>query len=123
MKQPARPSGGPAPELPMDIADAAGGFGVLAGLLSAALPYFLGLTVALSIVGAGVGLVRLSGPAAHGPTGPWTAVGAWGPLGIGWIFFLSVEGPAVVARGVVLGASAVPLWLLSRRTRPFGGLP
>jgi|GEM_PF-4394077 len=106
----------------MDGAEAAGTFGLLAGALSVLLPYFLGLAVALSILGAGIGLVRIATEAAGGPRGGWRAVEAWAPLAVGWTFFLTAAGPVAAFRGLALGASAIPLWLQVRRSPPFGGI-
>ncbi len=121
MKPRSRPRPGPVPELPMDVAEAAGGFGLLSGALSVLLPYFLGLVVALSILGAGVGIVRLFGSSDPGATGPRVAVAALAPLAIGWALFLAAPGPLARARGLALGLASVPLWLTVRRRRPFGG--
>ena len=106
----------------MDVGEASGSFGLLAGVLSVLLPYFLGLVVALGILGAGVGILRMPLVAATHGTGRWIFLVAWGPLALGWTIFLSAPGPVASFRGLVLGASAVPLWVTVRRPPAFGGL-
>jgi hypothetical protein len=106
----------------MDLAEASGAFGLLSGLLSALLPYFLGLTLALSIVGAGVGLLRLFGPGAEAASGPRHALALLAPVAVGWTVFVADPAPVARWRGLLLGLSSIPLWWTVRRRRPFGGL-
>lgn len=102
-----------APELPLDVSDAAGLFGLLAGVLSVVVPYFVGLVVVLAAIGASVGLGRLPGATQRGL--------ALGPLAAGAGAFLFVPAPGAAYRGLVLAASALPIWWLSRRPPAFGG--
>ncbi len=91
MKRRAHRPAPPAPELPLDVAEAAGSFGLFSGLLSAFLPYFLGLVVALSILGAGVGIVRISTLDPSGSSNSRTAVAAFAPVAVGWAIFLAAR--------------------------------
>lgn len=120
MKRRAKPVRPPAPELPMDAVDAAAGFGLLAGLLSAMAPYFTGLVVALAAITAGLGLVRYVGSARGARrSGAWAF--GFAVASIGWTGFLLPGVAPSELRGPILGGSLVPLWLLARRPRPFGG--
>lgn len=114
---------GPPPDLAMDPVDAAGLFGLLAGGLSIVLPYFDGLTLALSALGAGAAVVRAAPEPRTSPRrrsrSLWTGV-VFSAAGMG-VFLL---GPPILdrVRGLVLGVAAVPLWIVARRRVPFGGI-
>ena len=104
--------------------DAAGGFGLFAGLLSVLLPFFLGLAVVLAALAFGTGAVRLAGP----PTrrAPSTVDRRNGLLallvaGTGWIGFLIFSTDLERLRGLFLGLTLVPLWWTARRPSAFGG--
>jgi hypothetical protein len=112
------------PELPIDVVDATGLLGALAGVLSMALPFFLGLTIALSALLVSAGLLRRAGdPARARSAGPirrryWWGFGA---SAMAWTFLLAhptADGPFV---GAVLGIAGLPLWSVARRPLPFGG--
>lgn len=112
----------PPPELSMDTVDAAGFFGLLAGALSIVLPYFDGLTLAMSALGAGAAVVR-SGrePRPQGRQGSrvlWSGVAM---TAAGMAVFLAAPPVLDQVRGLVLGTAAVPLWLAARQPLPFGG--
>ena len=104
----------------MDTVDAAAGFGLLAGLLSVGAAYFSGLVVALAAITAGVAAVRYvdRGRVPHG-RGRWGL--GFGVASAGWAGFLLPGFVPTPLRGAILGGSLVPLWLLARRPRPFGG--
>ena len=114
----------PRPELPLDTADATGVFGLLSGVLSIGVPYFLGLTAALSALGLAVALPRLlaTGVSSRWPcrSGPFPYVAAAIALS-GWAAFAVGAGLFPSLRGAVLAASSVPLWWGTRRPIAFGG--
>jgi hypothetical protein len=121
MTPPVRP---PYPELPLDVVDATGLVGALAGALSLALPYFLGLTIALGALLLASSVVRRAGDAAACRIGPTTRRRYWlgfGTFAIAWAILLAH--PAFVRgfTGVTLGAGGLPLWWVARRPLPFGG--
>jgi hypothetical protein len=122
MKRTARAARPPTPELPMDVADACGSFGLLSGVLSVFLAYFVGLAVTLSILAVGIGVLRLFGAGAAGGPGRGTAVVTLAPMAIGWTMFAVAPGPFARFRGLALGISLVPLWWAVRRPRAFGGM-
>jgi hypothetical protein len=121
MKRSVRAPRSPTPELPMDVADACGSFGLLSGFLSVFLSYFVGLAVTLSILTVGIGVLRLFGPGAESGPGRRTALVSLAPMAIGWTMFVAAPGPFARFRGLALGVSSVPLWWAIRRPRPFGG--
>ena len=121
MNAPARP---PYPELPLDLVDATGLLGALAGVLSLTLPYFLGLTIALGALLLAASAVRRAGDAAAGRTGPTVRRRYW--LGFGtsvfaWGILLAHPSFADGFTGVTLGAGGLPLWWVARRPLPYGG--
>ena len=121
MKPKEKPVRPPVPELPMDTVDASAGFGLLAGLLSVGVAYFSGLVVALAALTAGVAASRYVDRNRGPPRRGGWALG-FGIASVGWAGFLL---PGVVPppfRGALLGGSLLPLWLLARRPRPFGGV-
>ena len=92
----------------MDPTTVAGLFGLLAGVLSVPIPYFSGLTAALSALLAATVVVRWarSGrPSIH----LRSSLPAIAVVVVGWTVFLG--GPALLSpvRGLVLGASGLPL--------------
>lgn len=111
-------------ELPMDLVEASGLFGALAGGLSVLLPFFLGLATTLSVLLIAGGLLRVAeGRRATSDRRPrWrpyviafaVAIGAWA---------LVLAHPENLARftGAILGAGGVPLWRAARRAPAFGG--
>lgn len=104
----------------MDTVDASAGFGLLAGLLSVGAGYFSGLVVALAAITAGVAGARfVDRDRGHPGIARWGL--GFGIASAGWAGFLlpGVVPPAL--RGAILGGSLLPLWLLARRPRPFGG--
>ncbi|MCI4339709.1 MAG: hypothetical protein L3J73_00355 [Thermoplasmata archaeon] len=110
-------------ELPLDLVDATGLLGVLAGVLSLALPYFLGLTAALGAILFAVALRRRPESATVPPRPDLQrayAIG-FGAAVAGWVF-VGLH-PAALGRlvGVVLGVAGLPLWWAARRPLPFGG--
>ena len=117
-----RPAPGlPAPELPMDALDAAGGFGALAGVLSVVLPYFVGLVLALAALSVGVAVPRVSTTGSRGkPASRWAL--AFGLTGAGWLLFVAPVPLLANIRGLLLGSSILPLWWVARRPRAFGGI-
>ena len=112
------------PELPIDLVDATGLLGALAGVLSVALPFFLGLAVALSAILLSAGLLRCAGEGARRRADGTMRRRYWfgfGAAAIAWAVVFAH--PSVVDRfvGAGLGVSGLPLWSIARRSLPFGG--
>ena len=111
-----RPPRRAAPGLDVDAVDAAGLFGLLSGVLATVLPYFLGLTFALSALLLALAMVRRAGQArAPGALAP-------APLAcavVGWGVALAV--PLGAWRGLLLATCSLPLWWRLRRAPAFGG--
>ena len=117
--RPARPDW----ELPMDLIDAAGLLGAFAGVLSIAVPYFMGLTAALALCLLAAALIRRP-PRGAPPTGPDAGRGflLGFALALGaWTFLVLHPAPWDRYTGAVLGLAGLPLWAITRRRRPFGG--
>jgi len=119
-----RPRPPPYPELPMDLVDATGLLGALAGALSIVAPFFFGLTAALGAMLLSSGILRRVDAKGRGAPddairrrflfGFATALAAWA-----FVFFH----PAATDRflGAVIGTAGLPLWSVARRAQPFGG--
>ena len=119
-----RPRGSGWSELPIDVVDATGLLGALAGVLSLVQPYFLALTATLSALLLTVGLLRRETgrpPVASLPAGRrwyWAAVAA---ASAAWLFLFVHPASADRFAGAALGAGGLPLWAIARRPIPFGG--
>jgi hypothetical protein len=108
----------------MDLVDAVGLFGALGGVLAIALPYFVGLTAALSATLFGVGVIRAAqiqeGSAKLSSETRRFVLGFAAAIA-GWAAFLLFSGRLGVVGPALLGASGLPLWRAARRPLPFGG--
>lgn len=113
----------PLPGLDVDPLDAAVAFAVLGGVLALLLPYFVGLTVALSGLVLAIALVRRDARAPRPRRGGFD----YGlPLSlasvvVGWGFLLAAPPALAPVRGLLLALATLPLWRVARRPGPFGG--
>ncbi len=85
-------------------------FGAIAGALSLAVPFFDGLTVALSALLVAIRLGRSVGEGARSKVPVVRIASALAAMAVGWGFFLGAPAPLAGVRGAGLGLAGVLFW-------------
>lgn len=113
----------PMPGLDADPLDAAVAFALLGGVLSLLLPYFVGLTFALSGLVLAIALVRRRPrPDRPGRAGVLHGLPvSLASFAVGWGFLFGAPPGLAPVRGLLLALATLPLWRVARRPGPFGG--